>query len=125
MNPNIRRAEQLGMPYGTATGRLRKMILFDLLKRHNENICFKCGESIQKIEDLSIEHKQPWENRDTALFWDLDNIAFSHIHCNRRIYVKKYTEEERREVSLQRYRDYKIKNYPPEKRHAQYLRTGK
>lgn len=33
-------------------------------------------------DDLSIEHKAPWLHRDSALFWDLDNIAFSHLACN-------------------------------------------
>jgi hypothetical protein len=32
---------------------------------------------------LSIEHKQPWEGISTELFWSLDNIAFSHLRCNR------------------------------------------
>lgn len=73
----------LGMPHGTAANRLRKLILFDLLKRHNENLCFKCGELIETAEELSIEHKQAWENVSVELFWDLDNIAFSHLTCNR------------------------------------------
>jgi hypothetical protein len=75
---------QLGMPQGTATGRLRKNILFHLLKKLNENICFKCKTSIKGVEDLSIEHVKPWENVDPNLFWDLDNIAFSHLRCNTR-----------------------------------------
>ena len=79
---NKRVVEQLGMPFGTATARLRKSILFQLLKKLKENVCFKCGEEILVIGDLSIEHKQPWENRDPKLFWDLDNIAFSHLRCN-------------------------------------------
>ena len=32
-----------------------------------------------KIEDLSIEHKKPWLDEDPRLFWDMGNIAFSHI----------------------------------------------
>jgi hypothetical protein len=77
-----RRANQLGMSYGTASGRLRKMILFDVLRKHSENKCFKCGELIESEKDLSIEHKQPWENKNPDLFWDLNNIAFSHMCCN-------------------------------------------
>ncbi len=78
-----RKSDLLGMPHGTAAHRLRKLILFDLLKRHDEANCFKCGEIIQTADELSIEHKQPWENVDANLFWDLDNIAFSHMRCNR------------------------------------------
>jgi hypothetical protein len=73
---------QLGMPRGTAANRLRKLVLFDLLKRHNENICYRCKKNIEQAEDLSIEHIKPWEHVDVALFWDLSNIAFSHLRCN-------------------------------------------
>lgn len=79
---NQRRAEQLSMPYGTACHRLRKLVLFDLLRRHGENICYRCGGPIQTVEELSLEHKNPWENVNASLFWDLDNIGFSHHACN-------------------------------------------
>jgi hypothetical protein len=69
-----RRAEQLGMSHGAASSRLRKMILFEQLRKHGENICFKCSELIESPDFLSIEHKQPWEGRSTELFWDLSNI---------------------------------------------------
>lgn len=81
-----RKSQFLGVPFGTATSRLRKLVLFDVLKRHNENVCFKCALPIETADELSIEHKQPWENRDVALFWDLDNIAFSHLRCNKQHY---------------------------------------
>lgn len=74
----------LGMPHGTAVNRLRKNILFHLLKKHGENICFKCGKEIETADTLSIEHKEPWQsNLSSQLFWDLENIAFSHMFCNR------------------------------------------
>lgn len=72
----------LNMPHGTACNKLRKMIMFDLLKQLNKNFCYKCGKSIETIEDLSIEHKKPWLYVDKKLFWDLNNIAFSHLKCN-------------------------------------------
>ncbi len=74
--------EQLGMPFGTANARLRKNILFSLLARYGENICYQCGEMITSVDQLSIEHKIPWLDNDPKLFWDLDNIAFSHLSCN-------------------------------------------
>lgn len=83
MSSNEKKAATLGMPHGTATGRLKKNILFHLLKKHGENVCFKCSEVIDKVEDLSIEHKKPWEGISAELFWDIENIAFSHLHCNR------------------------------------------
>lgn len=81
-NINKEKSKQLGMPTGTATNRLRKMILFHLLKKHNENFCFQCTKEIKTIEELSIEHKKPWLHEDVDLFWDMNNIAFSHLSCN-------------------------------------------
>jgi hypothetical protein len=79
---NKKKHDQLGMPLGTAAQRLRKIVLFSVLERHRENICFQCGEKIESSRELSIEHKKPWLNVSPDLFWDLDNIAFSHLSCN-------------------------------------------
>jgi hypothetical protein len=79
---NKRKSEQLGMPYGTAFNRLRKLVTFSLLQKHGENVCYVCRKEIATAEDLTIEHKVPWQDNDTALFWDLENIAFSHLKCN-------------------------------------------
>lgn len=79
---NQKKNDQLGMPFGTANNRLRKAILLNLLKKLNENICFQCGKTINDVDQLSIEHKVAWLDNDPALFWDLDNIAFSHLSCN-------------------------------------------
>jgi hypothetical protein len=92
MNSNEKKAATLGMPHGTATNRLRKNILFYLLKKHDENVCARCQQPIETVDDLSIEHLKPWEGisaelfwdlENIELFWDLENIAFSHLHCNR------------------------------------------
>ena len=83
MSSNQRKDATLGMPHGTAQGKLRKSILFHLLVKLKEDVCFKCGKQIEIVGDLSIEHKLPWEGRDAELFWDLNNIAFSHLRCNR------------------------------------------
>lgn len=82
-NSNARKDATLGMPHGTAAGRLRKMLLFDCLKRHSENICIRCLRMIESVEELSIEHLLPWEGVSAGLFWDLKNIAYSHMTCNR------------------------------------------
>lgn len=74
--------DQLGMPFGTANARLKKNILFSLLVRLNDNVCFQCGKVIDTVEELSIEHKKPWLDSSPELFWDLNNIAFSHLSCN-------------------------------------------
>lgn len=83
MSSNEKKSATLGMPHGTAAHKLRKIIMFSLLCRLKENLCFKCGLSIDKVEDLSVEHKKPWEGISAELFWSLENIAFSHIGCNR------------------------------------------
>lgn len=83
MTSSARKAAFLGMAHGTATNRLRKMILLHLLKKLGENYCFKCRQEIFEIDQLSIEHKEPWEGKSIELFWDLNNIAFSHLSCNR------------------------------------------
>jgi hypothetical protein len=77
-----RKSAFLGMPHGTAANRLRKMVMFHLLQKHGENICFQCAEKIETVDELSIEHKLPWEGVNVELFWSLDNIAFSHRRCN-------------------------------------------
>jgi len=76
------KSEFLGMPFGTASARLRKQILFYLLVKHNENICYRCSKLIEDIADLSIEHKEPWQNISIKLFWNINNIGFSHLSCN-------------------------------------------
>ena len=79
-----KKAEQLGVPFGTASGRLRKKILFNLVQQTNQAVCYRCGERIETEADLSIEHKTPWLDSDNPkeLFYDLDNIAYSHLSCN-------------------------------------------
>jgi hypothetical protein len=80
--PNAIKSRQLGMPYGTACGQLRKQIMFRLLQRLGENICHQCSGVIATAEELSIEHKTPWLHHDADLFWDHENIGFSHLACN-------------------------------------------
>lgn len=79
---NEKKNATLGMSHGTASHRLRKILLFESLKRHGENVCVRCNQSILQVEDLSIEHIKPWEGISAELFWDLENIAFSHLRCN-------------------------------------------
>lgn len=84
-NSNDVKSKQLGMPFGTAMGRLRPKILFNLLKKYGDNICYRCNKKINKSEDLSIDHKQPWlyyPENDNRRFWHMSNIAFSHRRCN-------------------------------------------
>lgn len=77
-----RKSVFLGLSFGAAAGRLRKLVLFHQLQKHAENVCFRCNEIIETAGELSIEHKQPWEGVSVELYWSLDNIAFSHLRCN-------------------------------------------
>ena len=74
----------LGMSFGTASNRLRKSILFSLVQQIGLDKCFRCGQKIEYERDLSIEHKKPWQSDADPVqsFFDLDNIAFSHLKCN-------------------------------------------
>jgi hypothetical protein len=74
----------LGEPFGTATNKLRKSILFKLVKELNLDICFRCEKRIEDINNFSIEHKIAWQSskNPVEMFYDLDNIAFSHLDCN-------------------------------------------
>ena len=78
------KSEQLKMSFGKANAKLRKSILFYLVKECNLDTCYRCKRKIRKIENLSIEHKIPWLDSENPkeLFFDLNNIAFSHLSCN-------------------------------------------
>lgn len=75
-------ASLLGMNPGTASSRLKKMVMLDLLRQLGRDICYRCGVKIQKAEELSLDHKKPWRGISADLFWDIENVAFSHRRCN-------------------------------------------
>ena len=79
---NTRKSAQLGMSFSTASNRLRKSILFMLVKKCGMDICYRCNQPIQSEAEMSIEHKKSWLGVSAELFWDLENIAFSHHSCN-------------------------------------------
>lgn len=74
------------MPMGTANSQIRKILLFECLKKLQEDVCYRCKNKIENIEELSIEHKKSWLFSDNPKesFFDLQNIAFSHLICNTR-----------------------------------------
>ena len=75
---------QLGLPIGTATHRLRKLLLFHLACELKLNNCHRCRQTIGSPDDLGIDHKEPWLDISVERFWDLGNVAFSHKLCNRK-----------------------------------------
>jgi hypothetical protein len=105
---NEQKAKLLGVPFGTATGRLRKNLLFSMAQRLGEDTCYRCKARIATVDEFSIEHKEAWASAldPQAKFYDLENIAFSHVSCNvgagyrNRLYAN---EQERGRVNFQRY----------------------
>lgn len=81
---NARKASLLGMPAGTAMGRLRKDLIFRMSQRLGEDVCYRCGKVIETSAELSIEHKESWQTSAAPVetFFDVENIAFSHLRCN-------------------------------------------
>lgn len=81
---NKKKKQQLTMHIGTASAQLKKNIMFDLLKQLNKNICHQCKKEISTVKELSIEHIIPYldSGDPVKLFFDLSNIAFSHLKCN-------------------------------------------
>lgn len=77
-----KKSQQLGMSFSTANYRLQRQILFSLTQELGRDVCFQCAKKILTVEEFSVEHKKPWLDVSVELFWDLENIAFSHLRCN-------------------------------------------
>lgn len=82
-NTTKERYEQLGIPFGTACHKLRQRLFFKYLKKAGENFCYDCKKEILTPEEVSIQHKKVWLHVSAELFWDFENIAFSHKKCNK------------------------------------------
>ncbi len=72
------------MNYSTATHQLKKKLMLKLAKQCGMSYCYRCGKEIETAEDLSVDHKESWLNSENPvkMFWDVDNLAFSHRTCN-------------------------------------------
>lgn len=117
----------------TASNRLVKDVLFKLAVDAGHK-CFQCGGELVR-DSFSIEHKVPWLDscNPIALYFDTENIAFSHHGCNvgarrkvparcgtRSMYSKGCRCNLCRSVQALNYRE----SYNPEQRSARYQRTG-
>lgn len=125
-----KRKEQLGIPLGTASARLRKALLFKCVQELNKDYCHQCKQKIKFLDEFSIEHVVPWldSNDPKGLFYDLNNIAFSHMKCNiaaaRKSNKKYFTAEERLEADRKLSREQARKTYTTERRRQKYRTTG-
>jgi hypothetical protein len=81
---NEKRSRLLGQPYGTATSKLRKMLLFQSVKMLGADRCYRCENPIVNIDEFSIEHMISWQGaaNPREAFFDLSNITYSHLSCN-------------------------------------------
>ena len=77
-----KKSKQLGMSYSTAGNRLKKMLFFKLVQETKKDRCFRCDEKITNYIELSIDHMDAWLDQDNSVFWNLNNIAYSHLTCN-------------------------------------------
>lgn len=122
-----KKQKQLGMNPSTANGRLLRDVLYSLVVKNDQNDCYRCGNEMSR-ETFSIEHITPWLDSDdpVSLYFDMNNISFSHIRCNikdarrpNKIYEDK---AEQRRVAESRRRG--TREYCPIKRRNQYLTRG-
>lgn len=126
------RTRQLGMNPSTASARLLKDIIYQYAVVDHDVKCHRCGEEMSR-EAFSIEHKVPWLHSENPheLYFDLENISFSHLSCNvrsaRKPSKKYHTDRERMDAhNLQRRvsREKISKEVLKAKRREKYLRTG-
>lgn len=135
MDSNKRKHALLQMPFGTANGKLRKMLLFRFAQLLSQDRCYRCKLAIDNIDDFTIEHKDAWMRASDPkeAFFDLNNIAFSHVKCNIRAAVRLprkyattqvrkqaewaryYAKPEKREQVLERKRERYKKNTSPKR----------
>lgn len=71
---------QLGMNPSTASHRLVKDLLWSFVSKQN---CYRCDQEMSR-DSFSIEHIEPWLDSDdpVGLYFNIDNISFSHLSCN-------------------------------------------
>jgi hypothetical protein len=83
---SIRNKEVLGKTLSNSVIEMWRKLTFDYAQRCGETVCYQCGKKIETYEEFSMEHKIPWRNKlnGRKLFFDLDNISFSHHTCNSR-----------------------------------------
>lgn len=120
---------QLGMDPGTANYRLTRDLLWNFILVTGCHHCYRCGEEMTR-ENFSIEHVKPWLHSEDplGLYFDIDNISYSHQSCNysagsrpNKIYE---SQEERIRVKSRRRYWSMSPEVRKQRRREQYLRTG-
>jgi hypothetical protein len=120
---------QLGMDPGTASNRLVKDILWNYIVKSEEDTCYRCKQKLDR-DNFSIEHIEPWLHSEDPLdlFFNLENIAYSHKSCNYAAARKPHkiyeSEAERLKAKYKRKYWSKSPEVRKQRRREQYLRTG-
>ncbi len=123
-----KKTEQLGMSYGKANNILVRNIIWKFILQLNLNSCHHCKKEMTR-ENFTIEHIEPWlDSEDPVdLFFNDNNISFSHHSCNVGS-SRKYNKYENREdaknarkASAKKWKD-KYRIYDSEKRKDKYKR---
>ncbi len=126
MKQKDKKNKQLGMNFSTASNKLRKRLLFALVQDAGLDRCFRCDKRIEREQDLSIEHKEPWLDSEDPVgkFFDLENITFSHLSCNSGAARKTYRKYDTPEERLAGRREIARRHYSTERRQRRYKETG-
>jgi len=124
------KSKLLGMSFHTARARLERDLLFKFATELG-HVCYRCQQPMPR-DNFSVDHMENWSTAESPIkaYFDLKNVAFSHIHCNAANTSKRkyFTAEEKAEAKRQNERIYKLRRSVKERqqiRREQYLRTGK
>ncbi len=100
-------------------------ILWNFITKTNSDYCCRCGEKMER-SNFSVEHLIPWLDSDdpVKLFFDMENISFSHYVCNNRA-ARRPTKVHANKNAGKRAWEKNNRVYDPVKRKEQYKRTGK
>ena len=129
-----KKTDQLGMNPGTATHRLVKDILWKFIEDSGLVKCFRCSEDMTR-DDFSIDHIEPWLDSDNPieLFFDVKNIAYSHLSCNSKAARRKLSDHGttnsfakgcRCELCTKSKAESRKRHYSYKKRREKYLNNG-
>lgn len=79
---NAKKNAILGMSAGKARNILVKRVLLSLAEALGRDICFRCRQPIGDASLLSLDHVVDWLEVGPSAYFDVNNIAFSHLSCN-------------------------------------------
>lgn len=126
-----KKSQLLGMSFITARYRLDRDLLFKFAVQLGHK-CYRCQGELTR-EDFSVDHVENWSTASNPVeaYFDTNNIAFSHIHCNtleKTERQRKYTPEQKRAVraaATKTWKDSRPKELKQALRKDYYRRSGK